>query len=105
MQVSIARDTNVPLSLSAKMPLPMCPRRHRCRWYALVGVAGDEDRHAGQDAHQGQVFDGLVGAAVLAEGDARVGEAELDVELRIADAVADLVIAAPIGKVFSQIQI
>ena len=58
----------------------------------FVGVRGADDRHAGDGAHERDVLDALVAAAVLAHGHAGVGAADLHVELGIGDGVADLFI-------------
>ena len=60
----------------------------------LVGVRGADDRHAGDDAHEGDVLDALVAAAVLADADARMGRADFDIEVGIGDGVANLLIGA-----------
>ena len=69
-------------------------RGRKDRLAAFVGVAGHKHGHARQHPHQGDVLHGLMAAAILAQGHACVGEAELHVEVRVAYAVADLVIAA-----------
>ena len=56
----------------------------------LVVVARVEDDHARDRAHQGDILAALVRRAVLADGDARMGADDLDVQLRIADRVAHL---------------
>ena len=48
--------------------------------------------HAGDGAHQRQILDALMAAAVLADGDAGVGHAELHVEVRIGDGIAHLLV-------------
>ena len=58
----------------------------------LLGIGGNDDGHAGDQAHKTDVLDGLVAAAVLAHGHAGVGAADLHVELGIGDGVADLFI-------------
>ena len=60
----------------------------------LVGVRGADDRHAGDGAHEREILDALVAAAVLADADARMGRADLDIEVRIGNGVADLLIGA-----------
>ena len=56
----------------------------------LHGVGGVDDGHAGDHAHDGQILQALMGRAVLTHGDARVGSADLDVEMGVGHAVADL---------------
>ena len=60
----------------------------------LVEVGGHEHGHVGQHLHQGDVLHGLVRGAVLAERDAGVRAANLDVLVRVAHHLADLVIDA-----------
>ena len=60
----------------------------------LVGVRGADDRHAGDGAHEREILDALVAAAVLADADARVGGADLDVEVRVGDRVSNLLVGA-----------
>ena len=60
----------------------------------LVGVRGADDRHAGDGAHEREILDALVAAAVLADADARMGRADFDIEVGIGDGVADLLIGA-----------
>ena len=60
----------------------------------LFRVARAQNGHARQHAHERDVFDRLMGRAVLADGDAGMGERDLDVQVRIAHAVADLLEAA-----------
>ena len=77
---------------------------------ALVGVSGahsgtgfqivrgaDHD-HAGDGAHQRKVLAALVGSTVLADGQAAVGGSNLDVQLGVTDAVADLLKSAARSK-------
>ena len=45
-------------------------------------VGGADDSHAGQAAHEGEVLAALVGSAVLTDGDAAVGSADLHVQVR-----------------------
>ena len=61
-------------------------------------VSGADDRHTGDAAHEGKVLTALVGSAVLAHRDAAVGGTDLDVEVRVADGVADLLKRAARGK-------
>jgi hypothetical protein len=56
----------------------------------LDAVRGHDHGHVGQDAHQGHVLEHLVRLAVLAHREARVGGADLHVQLRHADRLADL---------------
>ena len=64
------------------------------RLLRLVVVAGVDDHHLGQSAHQGDIFHRLVGGAVFAEGDAGVGRSNLDIGLTIGYLLTDLVIHA-----------
>ena len=57
-------------------------------------VRRGEHDHAGDRAHEREVFAALVGSAVLADGDTAVGGADLDVQMRVADGVAHLLIGA-----------
>ena len=67
------------------------------RGLGLVRVGGAEDRHARNDAHERKVLDALMAAAVLADAHAGVGGADLDVEVRIGNGVADLLVG-PAGR-------
>ena len=60
----------------------------------FVGVRGADDRHAGDGAHEREILDALVAAAVLADADARMGRADFDIEVGIGDGVANLLIGA-----------
>ncbi|MBW3087059.1 hypothetical protein KEM60_03289 [Austwickia sp. TVS 96-490-7B] len=40
----------------------------------FVGVGGSDDVESGDGAQRGEVFDGLVGGSVFADGDGVVGE-------------------------------
>ena len=60
----------------------------------FVGVRGADDRHAGDGAHEREILDALVAAAVLADADARVRGADLDIEVRVSNGVSDLLIGA-----------
>ena len=53
-------------------------------------VGGADDGHAGQAAHEGKVLAALVGSAVLTDGDAAVGSADLHVQVGVGHGVADL---------------
>ena len=53
-------------------------------------IGGADDGHAGQAAHQGEILAALVGSAVLTDGDAAVGRADLNVQAGVSDGVADL---------------
>ena len=53
-------------------------------------IGGADDGHAGQAAHQGEILAALVGSAVLTDGDAAVGRADLNVQTGVGDGVADL---------------
>src|SRR5699024_2992031 len=61
------------------------------RGAGLHRVGGAQDHHAGDRAHEGDVLAALVGSAVLAHREAGVGHGDLDVQVRVADGVADLV--------------
>ena len=73
---------------------------HVHRTVALVGgarhgaglhvVGGNNYGHAGDDAHEGDILAALVRGAVLAHRDAGVRGTDLNVEVRVADGVADL---------------
>ena len=52
-------------------------------------VGGADDGHAGQAAHEGEVLAALVRSAVLTDGDAAVGSADLHVQVGVGH-VADL---------------
>ena len=62
--------------------------------FGFLGVTGDEHGHAGDAAHEAYILKRLMGAAVLADAEPRVGERELDVCFGIGDAVAYLLICA-----------
>ena len=64
----------------------------------FVGVRGADDRHAGDGAHEREILDALVAAAVFADTDARVGGADLDVEVRVSNGVSDLLVGATGGE-------
>ncbi|TYL06521.1 hypothetical protein MTAT_30060 [Moorella thermoacetica] len=64
----------------------------------FLAVGRDDDRHVGDGPHQGHVLDSLVGGAVFADGKAGVGGGDFYVDLRVGDAVADLVIGPAGGK-------
>ena len=51
------------------------------RRFGVGGVGRGDNRHAGHRPHQGQIFDGLVRTAVLADGDAGVGGGNLHVQM------------------------
>ena len=61
-------------------------------------VGGVDDHHVGDGAHQGDVLAHLMGGAVLPHRQARVAGNDLDVELRVGDGVADLVVGAAGGE-------
>ena len=52
-------------------------------------VRGGHDGHAGNDAHEGNILAALVGGPVLTDGDSAVGGTDLDIEMGIADGIAD----------------
>ena len=64
----------------------------------FVVVGGVQNHHAGDGAHQGDVLAALVGGAVLAHGDARVGAHNLHVEVGVAHGVAHLLKGAARGE-------
>ena len=64
----------------------------------LVGVAGAQNGHAGDGAHEGEVLDALVGGAVLAHGQAAVGAHDLDIHAGVGDGVAHLLPGAAGGE-------
>ena len=57
-------------------------------------ICGAHDDHSGDLAHERQVLQTLVGSAVLTDSDAGVCRADLHVQVRVADRVADLLIGA-----------
>ena len=62
----------------------------------VVGRA--KHRHAGDGAHKGEILAALVRGAVLAHRDAAVGGTDLDVQVGVADGVADLLKGAACGE-------
>ena len=58
----------------------------------FLGIGGDNDRHAGNQAHEADILQALVTAAVFTHGYAGVGAADLHIKLGIGDRVADLLI-------------
>ena len=62
--------------------------------HGLVVVAGHKHGHAGQGAHQGQVFHGLVRGAIFTKGYSRVGRSELDVGVAVGYFLTHLVVHA-----------
>ena len=76
-------------------------RHFQCRLQRgdrLHRIGGADDGHAGQDAHQRDILQALVGCAVLADRDAGVGGGDLDVQVRVCHAVADLLEGASGGE-------
>ena len=63
-----------------------------------VVVSRNQHAHMGQNAHEGDVLERLVGLAVRADGNAGMGGAHLDVEVGDAHRVADLLPAAAGAK-------
>ena len=61
-------------------------------------VGGDDHGHAGDGAHEGDVLVALVGRAVLADRDAGVRGADVHIEVRVPDGVADLLERAAGGE-------
>ena len=53
-------------------------------------VSRAHDHHAGDGAHQGNVLIALMGSAVLAYRDARMGSPDLHVQMRVSDGIAHL---------------
>ena len=64
----------------------------------LVTVAGAEDLHTGDDAHECEILDALMRRAVLSDGQTAVRTDDLDVQMRIGDGVAHLLPCAPGGE-------
>ena len=62
------------------------------------GVGGLHYYHSGDRAHCGEVFEALVGGAVLTDRDSGVGGADFDVQMRISDGVPDLLEGASCGE-------
>ena len=62
------------------------------RVLCLRPVARVDDHHVREDTHQSHILHGLVGGAVLAEGQSGVGGRYLDIGLAVADLHPDLVI-------------
>ena len=60
----------------------------------LRRIGGNGDAERWQGAHQGQVFDAVSGHSILAGQDAGVGADELDVERRLGNQDAQLVVGA-----------
>ena len=60
----------------------------------LVAVAGIDDQHAGDLAHEGKVLGALMGRTVLADRNAAVRADDLDIQVRISDGIAHLLIGA-----------
>lgn len=58
--------------------------------FRFGAVSRTDDGHIRQTAHDGHVFNGLMGRPVFADTEAGVGRADLDVELWQADGVANL---------------
>ena len=61
-------------------------------------VGGDDHRHAGDGAHEGDVLVALVRGAVLAHGNSGMSRADLHIEMRIADGIANLLVGAAGGE-------
>ena len=68
------------------------------RLTGLNGVAGYQNGHVGHNAHQGNVFHGLMAAAVLAHAQSAVAARHLDVGVDVGNAVADLLVGAAGGE-------
>ena len=77
-------------------PLKLVGGAHAGAGLDIVG--GNNHRHARNRAHERNVLAALVRSAVLAHRNARVGSTDLDVEMRVADGVADLLVGAAGGK-------
>ena len=65
---------------------------HRLLGSPVIGR--DEHVHARQPAHEADILEHLMAAAVWPDGDARMRGSDLDVETRIANGIANLVVAA-----------
>ena len=63
-------------------------RRRLDGFFRFPGVRWDDDRKIGQAAHERNVFDGLMGCAVTANGQATVADDDLYVEIGQTNRVA-----------------
>ena len=61
-------------------------------------VSGAQHHHTGDGAHQGDILAALVGGTVLTDRKAGVGGADLDIQVGVADGVADLLKGAARSK-------
>ena len=64
----------------------------------LTGIRRHDHPHIGQRPHDGDIFDGLVGSAVLTYADTAMGGDDLHIHLGIADGVPDLLKGLLRGK-------
>ena len=64
----------------------------------LAGIRRHDHPHIGQRPHDGDIFDGLVGSAVLTYADTAMGGYDLHIHLGIADGVPDLLKGLLRGK-------
>ena len=65
---------------------------------SLHVVGGNNYGHAGDDAHEGDILAALVCGTVLAHRDTSVRGTDLNVEVRVADGVTDLLKGAAGGE-------
>ena len=65
---------------------------------SLDVVGGNDHRHTRNRAHECDILAALVRGAVLAHRNAGMSSANLDVEVRVADGIADLLVGATGGK-------
>ena len=70
-------------------------RRQLQRGNARIVVRRHEHAHVRQHAHERNVLEHLMAAAVRTDGNARMRRGNLDVQVRIADRIANLVVNAP----------
>ena len=65
---------------------------------SLDVVGGNDHRHTRNRAHECDILAALVRGAVLAHRNAGMGSANFDVEVRVANGIADLLVGATGGK-------
>ena len=70
-----------------------------CGGLGLVVIAGNNDGHARQHFHQSDIFQDLVGGAVLTQSEARMRCADLHILSGVGDGLADLVIDPAGGEI------
>ena len=63
-----------------------------------MAVTRAADQHAGDHAHEGKIFNGLVGCTVFSDGDAAVRTYNRNVEAGICDGVTYLLISSACSK-------